>query len=117
MDSEQEAEPREAPPRTPTVAVTVNAPPALEELLVDWLLERDVPAFTSYLVHGHTSRPAARLTIAEQVTGRRRRVEFRIEIAAAEVEAFLAELQALTGPADVYYFVIPLLASGHLGGP
>lgn len=99
-----------------TVAVTLNAPPALEERLVDWLLEREVPGFTRYAAHGHSSRPGQRLTIAEQVSGRRRRVEFRVELDAANVEHFLTELRAVIRNADVYYFVTPLLASGHLGG-
>ena len=102
---------------SPAVTITLNAPPALEEPLVDWLLERDVPGFTSYAAHGHSSTPGQPLTLAEQVTGRRRRVEFRVEIAAHEVDAFLAELEQITHRADVYYFVTPLLRSGHLGKP
>lgn len=105
-----------APDNLPSVAVTLNAPPSLEELIVDWLLERDVPGFTSYPAFGHSSRPGRPLTIAEQVTGRQRRVEFRVEIGAADVEEFLRALQAVTGNADVYYFVTSLLASGHFGG-
>jgi hypothetical protein len=97
------------------VAVTVNVLPALEERVVDWLLSRDAPGFTSYAAHGHGAT-SAELSIAEQVSGRQRRVEFRIEVAAAALEAFLDALAADFAGTDLYFLVSPLLRSGHLRG-
>ena len=99
---------------TSTAAVTINVPPAFEERVVDWLLARDdAVGFTSYTAHGHGARHGA-LSIAEQVSGRQRRVEFRVEVGAAALEAFVASLCEGFDGSDVYYFVIPVLRSGHL---
>jgi hypothetical protein len=100
-----------------TVAVTLNAPRALGERLIDWLLEReDAPGFTSYLADGHSARPAKGLSVAEQVSGRQRRIELRIELPADALDRFLADLQATYVGADLYYFVTPLLRTGSIGG-
>jgi hypothetical protein len=97
--------------------VTLTLAPALEERIVDWLLERqDVETFTGYttFAHGATGRD---LSVAEQVSGRRRRVEIRVELQAQALDDWLAELSEAFGGADVSYFVAPILRSGHLHRP
>lgn len=97
------------------VVTTVNVPPAMEERIVDWLLARDAAVgFTSYTAHGHGARHD-HLSVAEQVSGRQRRLEFRVELAAAALDDFLAELAAGFRGVDLYFFVSPVLRSGHLG--
>ena len=97
------------------VALTLNAPPTLEERLVDWLLARDdVAGFTSYSVHGHAARHD-QLSIAEQVAGRQRRHEIRFELSADALDEFLAALARDYGGADLYWFVVPIIRSGHFG--
>jgi len=97
-----------------TLTVTLNVVPALEERVVDWLLARDdAIGFTSYAVHGHGADPG-RLTVAEQVSGRQRRMEFRVELSAAALDGFLAELGTEFAGVDLYYFVSPVLRAGHL---
>jgi hypothetical protein len=99
-----------------TVAVTLNVAPAAEERVIDWLLGRDeAVGFTSGMVFGHGADHAD-LSIAEQVTGRQRRVEIRLELARTKLETFVAELIAAFGGTDLYYFVTPVLRSGHLKG-
>jgi Protein of unknown function (DUF3240) len=94
--------------------VTINVPPALEERVVDWLLEReDAPGFTSYIANGHGANHE-HLSLAEQVSGRQRRIEFRVEVPSDTLDAFVAALSAAFGGADVYYFVLPVNRSGHL---
>ena len=94
--------------------VTLNLPPALEERIVDWLLEReDGLGFTSYTANGHGGSHE-HLSVAEQVSGRQRRLEFRVEVPAESVDSFIAGLSAAFGGADVYYFVSPVIRSGHL---
>lgn len=96
------------------VIVTLNIVPALEERVVDWLLARDDGGFTSRSAHGHSSRHDL-LSAAEQVSGRQRRLEFEIELPAAELDEFIAELSSAFASADLYYTVVPVLRSGHLG--
>jgi hypothetical protein len=97
-----------------SVLVTLNAPPALEEGIVDWLLEREeAPGFTSCSVHGHGTHHED-LSVAEQVSGRQRRVEFRVEVETAMLEGFSAALTEDFAGADLYFFVVPVLRSRHL---
>ena len=97
-----------------SVLVTINVPPALEERFVDWLLDReDTPGFTSYAANGHGSRHD-HLTVTEQVSGRQRRLEFRVEVPAGTLDAFVAALSATFGGADVFYVVVPVIRSAHL---
>ncbi len=99
------------------VAVTFNVAPALEERFIDWLLVREeVAGFTSYTVHGHGS-DHDHLTVAEQVSGRRRRTEFRVELARAALDPLLAALSTDFAGVDLYYVVLPVLRSRHLSVP
>jgi hypothetical protein len=95
------------------VAVTLTVAPTLEERIVDWLLARqDVETFTGYTTYGHGGERD--LSVAEQVSGRRRRVELRVELAAEALDEWLAALGERFSGADVGYFVAPILRSGHL---
>ena len=96
------------------VAVTLTFAPALEERIIDWLLGRqDVETFTGYAAYAHASA-GGDLSVAEQVSGRRRRVEIRVELQAQALDAWLAELSEAFGGADVSYFVAPILRFGRL---
>ncbi len=98
----------------PTVAITINVAPAMEERAIDWLLGReDVMGFTSRAAYGHGASHTD-LSVAEQVTGRQRRAEIRLEIAADVLEPLLAALSAAFDGVDLYYTVTPVLRSGHL---
>src|SRR5512143_1233241 len=98
----------------PTVTVTINVAPAAEERVVDWLLGREeATGFTSYAAFGHGASHDE-LSVAEQVTGRQRRVEIRLELPQPLVEPFLSALIAAFDGTDLYYFVTPVLRSGHL---
>jgi hypothetical protein len=99
-----------------TVAVTINVAPGFEERIVDWLLARDVASgFTTYAAYGHGAHQDE-LSVAEQVSGRQRRMEFRIEIPAAALEDLVQDLTARFAGVDLYYFVTNVLRSGHLRG-
>ena len=99
------------------VAVTFNVAPALEERFIDWLLVREeVAGFTSCTVYGHGS-DHDHLTVAEQVSGRRRRTEFRVELSRAALDPLVAALTKDFAGVDVYYVVVPVLRSGHLSVP
>lgn len=96
------------------VAVTLSFTPALEERVIDWLLTRDdVPPFTAYAVHAHGAGHEE-LSVAEQVNGRQRRIEARVELPAAALDSWLAALVASFGGADIRYAVTPVLRAGQL---
>lgn len=103
---------------TPTaVTVTLTLAPALEERLIDWLLGRlDVEAFTGYAAYAHAVT-GSDLSVAEQVSGRRRRVEIRVELQARALDDWLAGLSEAFGGADMSYLVAPILRSGRLYRP
>ena len=82
--------------------LVLNITPELEEELVDYLLSREeVGGFTSYPVHGHGAQ--GRLSIAEQVSGRRKRVQFEI---------LLPEPQEVGK--GIHYWQLSVIRSGHL---
>ena len=95
--------------------VVLNVPPALEETVVDWLLQRVGGAgFTSFAVHGH-STSHQNLSAAEQVSGRERRQQFQVQIDADVVQGFLSDARDSLGTADIRYWVLPVTYSGRLG--
>ena len=95
--------------------VILNVSPELEEALIDWLLEReDGSGFTSFPVQGHSTRHEG-LSIAEQVSGRQRRHQFQVELAAGRVDEFLEALEGALGGAGIHYWVMPLVRSGRFG--
>jgi hypothetical protein len=96
------------------VLVVLNVAPAIEDDVVDWLLGREGDqGFTRTAVHGHGARSDG-LTIAEQVTGRRDRVQFEVCIPAEQAEGFLRQAAEVFGNADVHYQLLPLLGFGRL---
>jgi hypothetical protein len=96
--------------------LTLIATPELEERLVDWLLEQGHVGFTSAACHGHGVRPD-RLSTAEQVAGRQRRVVFWLHVDEDEAAALLAELAASFGAAGLHYWLAPLISAGRIEPP
>jgi hypothetical protein len=92
----------------------LNAPPNLQEALVDWLLaHKHGTGFTSFPAQGHSTRHD-NLSIAEQVSGRQRRQQFQVQMASDEVDDFLDALQASLGGTGIHYWVQPISRSGRL---
>lgn len=98
---------------TEQALVVLNVPPSQEEAVVDWLLARGGSGFTSQPVFGHSS-DHDNLSPAEQVSGRRRRLQFQIQMPSASVDTFLREGRERFGTADAHYSVSPLIACGPL---
>lgn len=100
------------------VEITLSVPSRLEDRVIDWLLARaDVPTLASSVVylHGADSRG---LSVAEQVSGRQRRVELSVELPASAAGDWLGDVAAAFGAADIGYRVTPVLQSGCLrAGP
>lgn len=99
------------------VTVTLSLAPTLEERVIDWLLSRqDIETFTGYTTYAHGGA-SGDLSVAEQVSGRRRRVELRVALKAEVLDGWLAALRERFADADISYFVAPILRSGHLRPP
>jgi hypothetical protein len=101
-------------PATHLVVVVLNVAPGLEEPIIDWLLGREgEKGFTSSTVYGHSSLHGD-LSAAEQVSGRRRRIQFEIHMAHDAAAAFIEDAFEDFGAADVHCVVMPALAAGSL---
>ena len=93
----------------------VAVPRELEERVVDWLLGReDVASFSTAAVELHGADPV-RLRGAERVSGRQRRTEFRVRIAASQLDSMTAALTEELKSADASWLAVPIAGEGRLG--
>ena len=93
----------------------LNIPPGLEEDLVDLLLsDPEIRGYQSYPIRGHGS--VGSMTLAEQVAGRRDRIQFEVVLDADLLEQTLQKLKEAFPTPDVVYWVLPVLQSGRLSG-
>jgi hypothetical protein len=91
----------------------LNIPPNLEEDVVDLLLSSgEITGYQSYPTRGHGSVGA--MSIAEQVAGRRDRVQFEIVLDSELLESTLNKLKEAFPVRDVVYWAIPVIQSGRL---
>lgn len=94
--------------------LTIIAPPALEETLVDWLLENEhIDGFSSSEINGHGERQAG-LTLLEQVTGRQRRVQFLVQADPESAADLLQQMRERFAGVGLYYFLTPVIESGRI---
>tara|TARA_R100001377_G_scaffold71950_2_gene47665 strand:+ start:534 stop:860 length:327 start_codon:yes stop_codon:yes gene_type:complete len=93
--------------------LVLNAAPELEENLIDYLLSfEEVEGFTSYHVHGHGEHHG--LSVAEQVSGRRKRSQYEIFIASSAIPRVLEGLASAVGR-DIVYWEQTARNFGHVG--
>jgi hypothetical protein len=92
-----------APQSTPDLTILVlNIAPDLEENLIDYLLTfEEIEGFTSFQVHGHGEHH--RLSVMEQVSGRRRRIQYEIFLNPEAIPMILAGLAEAVGRDIVYW--------------
>ncbi|MEX2367044.1 MAG: DUF3240 family protein [Pseudohongiellaceae bacterium] len=92
----------------------LNLSPQLEEGLVDYLLTLEsVSGFTSYQVRGHGKHQ--NMSINEQVSGRRKRLQFEIMMEEAEIGILLAGLRENVG-VDIVYWQQVVTNMGEITG-
>ena len=92
--------------------LTLNIPPELEEDLIDYLLSLgSITGFTSYETRGHGSDLT--LSIAEQVSGRRKRLQFELLIEGEEIQNLLDGLTSEVGK-DIAYWEQVINNIGHI---
>lgn len=98
----------------PNQLLQLIVPPAAEDVVAEWLLERDdVPGFTSAPVSGHGSSERS-MTLAEQVAGRSRRVMFFTHLPTPVAASVLADLRTDFAGSGIHYWVVPVLEHGRL---
>ncbi len=92
--------------------LVLNTSPTLEEVLVDYLLLQEcVAGFSSYTVYGHGQHTG--LTVAEQVTGKRKRMQYEMVVKRADVPTILAALASEVGR-DIVYWEQPVSSYGRV---
>ncbi len=90
----------------------LNAAPELEEDLIDYLLTfEQIKGFTSFLVHGHGEHND--LSVAEQVTGRRKRVQYEIFLDSTVIPLILANIAEAVGK-DITYWELAISNFGRV---
>ena len=96
------------------VILSLATVPALEEALVDWLLSLDAgPRFTTISIDGH-GMDLEGLTIAEQVTGRKRMRLFQVEASLEQAGVIVARLRRDFAGAQIRFWMTPVLEAGSL---
>jgi len=90
--------------------------PALEDALTDWLLDlEDIRGFSSVAAFGHGASPRS-MTLAEQVTGRQKRILFMLNLPRERASWLLARFRAAFPDSGAHFWIVPVLESGRLGG-
>lgn len=94
--------------------VTVNVPPSLEEAMVDCLLTiESSQGFSSFPVNAHDHRNKG-LSLAEQVSGRQRKIRFQMYVDKKNIAELLSRLNAEFAGSGIHYWVIPILEHGEI---
>ncbi len=94
--------------------LVLNAPIDRADELIDWLLNQ-LPAqgFTSVIANGHGGAPAD-LNLTEQVAGHQPRFMIQIQLPLTQSPVLLEQLTHDWRGLDLHYWLLPVLAAGHL---
>ncbi|CCE21714.1 MULTISPECIES: DUF3240 family protein [Methylotuvimicrobium] len=97
---------------SPEFLVTLNVAPDLEEAVVDCLLTLESEhGFSSLPVYSHDHRNVG-LSLAEQVTGRQRKIRFQMYLPEQGLAELLDKLRGEFSGSGISYRVSPVLDSG-----
>ncbi len=100
---------------TDCVLLRINIPPGLEEEFVDVLLANErIEGYQCYPTSGHGQ--VGSMSLAEQVAGRRRRIQFELVLAADLVESVLENLKQALPSRDIVWWTLPVSGSGRFAG-
>ncbi len=92
--------------------VTLNVPPGLEEMVVDCLLMLESEhGFSSFPVSAHDHRNEG-LSLAEQVTGRQKKIRFQMYVPEQGLLVLLARLRQDFSGSGIHYWVMPVIEKG-----
>ncbi|HWP00666.1 MAG TPA: DUF3240 family protein [Methylococcus sp.] len=94
--------------------LTLVVPPALEDVLIDWLLSQSaVQEFTSQPVYGHSNRPDG-LSHAEQVSARKKWIRFELHLLEQDLHMILGELKREFPNRSIHYWILPVSDTGKI---
>ena len=94
--------------------LTLNVPPSLEEPIVDCLLTFEAEhGFSSLPVNAHDHKNEG-MSLAEQVTGRQRKIRFQMYVDADDMNDLIDRLRKDFSGAGIQYWVIPVIDKGVL---
>lgn len=97
-----------------TFLVTINVSLALEEAMVDCLLTfESAQGFSSFPVNAHDHRNRG-LSVAEQVTGRQRKMRFQMYIGKEQLAELVGKLKAEFSGTGLHYWIVPVLEHGEI---
>ena len=97
-----------------TFLVTINVSSVLEEAMVDCLLTFETAqGFSSFPVNAHDHRHRG-LSIAEQVTGRQRKMRFQMYIDKEHLPDLLTKIKTEFTGTGLHYWVVPVLEHGEI---
>ena len=100
--------------QTEEYQITLNVPLSIEEAIVDCLLGFESEyGFSSLPVSSHDHRNTG-LSLAEQVTGRQRKIRFEMYLEKSDLEQLLNRLRSEFGGSGITYRILPVLQSGSL---
>ena len=92
--------------------VTLNIPPSLEEMMVDTLLMLETEhGFSSFPVNAHHHVNKG-LSLAEQVTGRQKRVRFQMYVPVDKLPELLTRLRQEFSGSGIQYWILPVIENG-----
>lgn len=96
------------------ITLTIITPIALEEVVVDWLLEHENTAgFNSMPTRGHGTNED-HMSLSERVSGRSNQIMFQINMSLDNVHIILKNLQDDFINSGLYYTIRPLIDAGDI---
>ncbi len=94
--------------------LTLIAPQAIEEDLVDFFLDNEHQfGFTSFQVRGHSSRHEG-MSLIEQVTGRQQRVQFQILMDESQARDVCQRLESAFANVGIRYWFLLASLEGRI---
>lgn len=94
--------------------LTLVVPPSLEDTLIDWLLmQENISGFSSAEINGHGAG-SNKLSIYEQVTGRQKRIEFKIHTEISIAASMIDALKIKLPNSGLHYIMTPVLSAGQI---
>jgi hypothetical protein len=92
--------------------VTLNVPTGLEEVVVDCLLMLESEyGFSSFPVNAHDHKNIG-LSLAEQVSGRQKKIRFQMHVPEQRLSALLEQLRKEFSGSGIKYWVLPVIEHG-----
>lgn len=94
--------------------VTIVVSPEIEDVFVDWLLERpELERFNTYQVKSYNKNHDD-YTLTEKVTGWKRKIAVRVLFPTEVIDDVLTAMRAKFGNTGIYYRITPFYEDGTI---